>query len=106
MVLYSGRIVEHGEKKSVLNNPIHPYTQGLIDSIPRISGERLKRLKTIKGFSPERIQTDIKSENCIFSDRCKHAREICFIKKPDAVLIDPPGLHYAKCFLADEFNRC
>jgi oligopeptide/dipeptide ABC transporter ATP-binding protein len=106
MVLYSGRIVEHGEKKSVLNNPIHPYTQGLIESIPRLSGERLKRLKTIKGFSPERIQTDIKSENCIFSDRCKHAREICFLKKPDAVLIDPSGVHYAKCFLADDFNRC
>ena len=105
MVLYAGRIVEQGEKKSVLENPIHPYTQGLIDSIPRISGERLKRLRTIKGFSPERLQTDIKSENCIFSDRCKHAQEICFIKSPDAELIDSSGVHFAKCFLADDFNR-
>ena len=105
MVLYAGRIVEQGEKKSVLKNPIHPYTQGLIDSIPRISGERLKRLKTIKGFSPERIQTEINSENCIFSDRCKHAREICFIKSPDAALIDSSGVHFAKCFLANDFNR-
>jgi oligopeptide/dipeptide ABC transporter ATP-binding protein len=105
MVLYAGRIVEHGEKKSVLENPIHPYTQGLIDSIPRISGERLKRLKTIKGFSPERLQTDIKSENCIFSDRCQYAKEICFINSPDAALIDSMGLHFAKCFFANDFNR-
>jgi oligopeptide/dipeptide ABC transporter ATP-binding protein len=105
MVLYAGRIVEHGEKRSVLKNPIHPYTQGMIDSIPSISGERLKRLKTIKGFSPERLQTEIKSENCIFSDRCKHAQEICFIKSPDTALIDSSGVHFAKCFLANEFNR-
>ena len=105
MVLYAGRIVEQGGKKSILKNPIHPYTQGLIDSIPRISGERLKRLKTIKGFSPERLQTDIKSENCIFSDRCQYAKEICFINSPDAVLIDSSGLHFAKCFFANDFNR-
>ena len=105
MVLYAGRIVEHGGKKSILKNPIHPYTQGLIDSIPRISGERLKRLKTIKGFSPERLQTDIKSENCIFSDRCQYAKEICFINSPDAALIDSTGLHFAKCFFANDFNR-
>jgi peptide/nickel transport system ATP-binding protein/oligopeptide transport system ATP-binding protein len=105
MVLYAGRIVEHGGKKSILKNPIHPYTQGLIDSIPRISGERLKRLKTIKGFSPERLQTDIKSENCIFSDRCKYAQEICFINSPDAALIDSLGLHFARCFFANDFNR-
>ena len=105
MVLYAGRIVEQGGKKSVLKNPIHPYTQGLIDSIPMISGQRLKRLKTIKGFSPERIQTDIKSENCIFSDRCKYAHEICFIKSPDATLIEGSGVHFAKCFLANDFNR-
>jgi oligopeptide/dipeptide ABC transporter ATP-binding protein len=105
MVLYAGRIVEHGGKKSILKNPIHPYTQGLIDSIPRISGERLKRLRTIKGFSPERLQTDIKSENCIFSDRCQYAKEICFINSPDAALIDSSGLHFAKCFFANDFNR-
>ncbi len=105
MVLYAGRIVEYGGKKSVLKNPIHPYTQGLIDSIPSISGERLKRLKTIKGFSPERIQTEIKSENCIFSDRCKYAQENCFIESPDAAMIDSSGVHFARCFRADYFDR-
>jgi oligopeptide/dipeptide ABC transporter ATP-binding protein len=106
MVLYAGRIVEQGDKNSILKNPIHPYTQGLIDSIPGIAGERLNRLKTIKGFSPERIQTDIKSGNCIFSDRCRHAQEICFIKSPDSALIEGSGVHFARCFRADDFNRC
>jgi oligopeptide transport system ATP-binding protein len=105
MVLYAGRIVEQGEKTSVLKNPSHPYTQGLMDSIPSISGERLKRLKTIKGFIPERLQTEIISENCIFSDRCKLAQEICFRKSPDAALIDSSGVHFAKCFLANGSYR-
>lgn len=105
MVLYAGSIVEQGEKNSILTNPCHPYTQGLIKSIPNVSGARLKRLKTIKGFSPDRLQTEIKSESCVFSERCKFAMEICFTKNPDAALVDGSGVHYSKCFLANDLSH-
>lgn len=105
MVLYAGSIVEHGEKNSILTNPCHPYTQGLIKSIPKVSGARLKRLKTIKGFSPDRLQTEIKSESCVFSERCKFAGDICFIKSPDAALVDGSGVHFSKCFLANDLSH-
>ena len=105
MVLYAGRIVEHGEKNSILRNPCHPYTQGLIESIPRVSGERLKRLKTIKGFSSDRLQTEIKSEGCIFSERCKYAQDICFRQSPDAALVNSSGVHFSKCFLTNDLSH-
>ncbi len=59
MVLYAGGIVEHGEKRAVLTSPSHPYTRGLIDSTPRISGPRARTLTTIRGFTPSRIETDL-----------------------------------------------
>jgi len=105
MVLYAGRIMEQGEKNSILINPCHPYTQGLIKSIPKVSGDRLKRLKTIKGFSPDRLQTEIKSESCVFSERCKHAHDICFMKNPDAALVNSSRAHFSKCFLANELSN-
>ena len=105
MVLYSGSIVEHGEKNSILTNPCHPYTQGLLASIPRVSGERLKRLKTIQGLSADRLQTEIRSERCIFSERCTFALDICFRKIPDAVFVNRSGVHFSKCFLAHEFIK-
>jgi oligopeptide/dipeptide ABC transporter ATP-binding protein len=105
MVLYAGRIMEQGEKNSILRNPCHPYTQGLIKSIPSVSGDRLKRLKTIKGFSPDRLQTEIKSENCVFSERCIHAQDICFMESPDAALVNSSGVHFSKCFLASELSN-
>ncbi|MBT8367164.1 MAG: ABC transporter ATP-binding protein, partial [Deltaproteobacteria bacterium] len=105
MVLYAGSIVEHGEKNSILRNPSHPYTLGLIESIPRVSGERLKRLKTIKGFSSDRLQTEIKSEGCIFSERCKYAQDICFRQSPDAALVNSSGVHFSKCFLANDLSH-
>jgi len=98
IVLYAGCIVEHGEKYSVLTSPRHPYSKGLIDCIPPVSGKRLKRLKTIKGFSPDRLHTDIMSRHCIFADRCYMAEEKCFSKEPDAVLINGSSDHFCKCF--------
>ena len=105
MVLYAGRIIEQGEKNSILRNPCHPYTQGLIKSIPMVSGDRLKRLNTIKGFSPDRLQTEIKSESCVFAERCKHAQDICFMKDPDAALVNSSGVHFSKCFLANDLSN-
>jgi oligopeptide transport system ATP-binding protein len=105
MVLYAGVIVEHGERQAVFSQPSHPYTRGLIDSTPQIRGQRLKRLKTIKGFTPSRVETDLQNPKCVFLDRCGLAMDICRRDPPDPVYLRDTGMHYSKCFLASELNR-
>lgn len=105
MVLYAGNVVEYGNKTSVLRNPSHPYTLGLIEAIPKISGQRLQRLKGIKGYTPERLETKITSQNCIFANRCNFASDICFMQGPDAAFVDGSGVHFSKCFKAKELNN-
>jgi len=105
MVLYAGVIVEHGERQEVFSKPSHPYTRGLIDSTPKIKGQRLKRLKTIEGFTPSRVETDLQNPKCVFLDRCGLAMEICRKSMPEPVFLRDTGLHYSKCFLASELNQ-
>ena len=105
MVLYAGCIVEHGTKEAILVRPSHPYTRGLIDSTPRIKGRRLKRLKTIRGFTPSRVETDITSPKCVFLDRCDLAMATCRRRLPEAVFLGDTAIHYSKCFLASELNQ-
>jgi oligopeptide/dipeptide ABC transporter ATP-binding protein len=105
MVLYAGVIVEHGERQEVFSKPSHPYTRGLIDSTPKIKGQRLKRLKTIEGFTPSRVETDLQHPKCVFLDRCSLAMEACRRGMPEPVFLRDNGLHYSKCFLASELNH-
>ena len=79
MVLYAGSVLEHGEKHSVLRSPSHPYTMGLIASIPSMTGERLKRLKTIRGFYSRSAANRDHMASCLFADRCSVAMDVCFI---------------------------
>ena len=105
MVLYAGVIVEHGERQAVFSRPSHPYTRGLIASTPKIKGERLKRLKTIEGFTPSRVETDLQNPKCVFLDRCGLAMETCHKNLPEPIFLRDTGLHYSKCFLAPELNK-
>lgn len=98
LVLYAGVIIEYGDKNEILNRPFHPYTKGLIESIPRLKGKRQKRLKTIKGFSQDLLKTEL--ERCIFSDRCSEAIERCFMKRPSLSPVNISKNHFSSCFLA------
>lgn len=73
MVMYAGRIVEEGPVDAVLDTPAHPYTRGLIDSVPT-RGMRGKRLTQIPGRMP--ALTDL-PEGCAFQPRCKRATDAC-----------------------------
>lgn len=70
-VMYAGTIVEYGDKKSVLNNPMHPYTKALINAIPRLDG---KLPQGIKGAPP--LFTEI-NHGCSFAARCPKSNEAC-----------------------------
>ncbi|MFC6585595.1 ABC transporter ATP-binding protein [Sulfitobacter aestuariivivens] len=77
-VLYCGNVVERGATRDLIETPAHPYTRGLIDSIPDTS-ERLDRLSQIPGSVP-----DIRNlpQGCNFRDRCPRAQALCAQKEP------------------------
>jgi oligopeptide/dipeptide ABC transporter ATP-binding protein len=73
-VMYAGRIVEQGTRDQVLNNPQHPYTMGLLNSMPRIDGERRPRLAAIPGNPLTGVNRPL---GCAFAQRCSFAHDSC-----------------------------
>ena len=79
IVMYAGNIVEEAPVKELFANPQHPYTEGLIASVPRL-GKRLHRLPSIPGSVPD---LSVMPEGCRFAPRCKYAQESCKQKLPE-----------------------
>jgi len=98
-VMYAGEIIESTDSERLLKNPLHPYTQGLLDSIPRIDTPK-GSLKPIRGDVPDLINLP---QGCYFSPRCEKAKSICKEIKPKLVEIDSG--HYCKCHFPDIKNR-
>ena len=92
-VMYAGRIVEQGPVKKIFRNPQHPYTIGLLNSIPKIDGER-QRLQPIEGNVPSLRNMP---EGCRFAPRCPHAMEIC--REKDADFYETEAEHQTRCWL-------
>lgn len=76
-VMYAGKIVEIGKKDAVLHEPSHPYTQALVNSVPRVFGSR-QQLQSIPGTPP----TGIWPRGCRFHPRCAYAFELCKQREP------------------------
>ena len=92
-VMYAGRVVESTLTKTLFNETAHPYTNGLLKSIPTI-GKKQDRLYTIKGNVPNILNLP---KGCRFVDRCDYAQDICFSSKPaDEYIKDN---HMVSCFL-------
>ena len=79
IVMYAGTIVEEGSVEEVFNNPLHPYTKGLIQSLPEFNIDNQKKIQPIPGNIPS--MNDLPS-GCYFHPRCSFAKENCKIKKP------------------------
>ena len=93
-VMYGGRIIEYGESEELINNPKHPYTKMLINSVPVINGNIPNG---IEGSLPN--FQDIK-EGCVFLDRCKYASRECKIKVPSAKYWGKS--HWSSCLIENE----
>ena len=92
-VMYAGRVVESTLTKTLFNETAHPYTNGLLKSIPTI-GKKQDRLYTIKGNVPNILNLP---KGCRFVDRCDFAQDICFSSRPaDEYIKDN---HMVSCFL-------
>jgi oligopeptide/dipeptide ABC transporter ATP-binding protein len=101
LVMYAGRVVEHGPKRKLFYDPQHPYTWGLLGSIPRLDRPKPERLFSIRGTPPSLINPP---RGCRFRPRCPHAFDKC-LEEPE--LVDRAGdpAHLDRCWLSPEDKR-
>ena len=100
MVMYAGQTVEKAETKELYAAPLHPYTWGLLVSIPRLSDESKGMLTTIPGVPPDLRLT---GECCNFCNRCRYAQDICRTSVPPLVEVKPN--HFVACHLQNGTNK-
>jgi peptide/nickel transport system ATP-binding protein len=93
LVMYAGQMVEHSNVKDLCKNPQHPYTQGLLKSIPNIELAEQK-LEAIPGYPPDLLNPP---NGCRFWPRCPYAMERC--RKAEPQLIETETDHLVRCFL-------
>ncbi len=89
IVMYAGKVVEQGSVDEIFGNPRHPYTQGLLNSIPTFSKDttgkvKRKRLETIAGIVPSLLDLPV---GCRFQDRCPHVLDACRASEPELRVI-------------------
>ena len=96
LVMYCSRSVEMGEVKTIFKNPAHPYTRGLLASIPKL-GEHVEALESIPGNVPN---PKFMPKGCKFAPRCKEAIEKCSQMEPP--LFDLGGGHKCRCWLCEK----
>ena len=101
-VMYAGKIVEEGPSKQVFDDPQHPYTVGLLRSLPRHGVRKTERaLTTIPGILPL-IGTDLPT--CVFVDRCPLADELCHTTPPPLVSVGTDGNRFSLCHHHDQVS--
>jgi oligopeptide/dipeptide ABC transporter ATP-binding protein len=101
-VMYAGRIVEYGTKRQVFYDPQHPYTWGLLGSIPRLDREKPEKLASIAGAPPSLINLP---EGCKFRPRCPHAFDKCMEHPPLENRVGDSPPHLDRCWLTVEQKR-
>jgi oligopeptide/dipeptide ABC transporter ATP-binding protein len=95
MVMYAGECIEMGSVRSVFRKPQHPYTAGLLSSIPAANRARSARLSSIKGTPP--LLVECRPQGCAFRPRCDFAFEHCSTSPPLAESMEPN--HFDRCWL-------
>ncbi|AAL81337.1 ABC transporter ATP-binding protein [Pyrococcus furiosus DSM 3638] len=93
VIMYRGRIVEWGDAEKIFNNPLHPYTRMLLESVPDLNVKW-----EFKGIEPEREEEGIyEIQGCRYAPRCPYAREECYKKPPQTT--QPEKNHHVACYL-------
>jgi oligopeptide transport system ATP-binding protein len=100
-VMYAGRLVEGGSTDAIYDNPMHPYTIGLITSVPRLDLPRRRGLSVIPGLPPDLI--NLPRDICAFYPRCQYAIDRCNRERPELEEVEPG--HVAACFRSRELRH-
>jgi oligopeptide/dipeptide ABC transporter ATP-binding protein len=101
VVMYLGRIVERAPVRDIFHNPRHPYTRGLMNSIPSLAATRQGRLVPIRGVVPDILEGE---KGCGFEPRCPQTLPVCQRRIPPLAEVSPG--HYAACWIhADPEER-
>lgn len=93
IVMYLGKIVEEANSEELFKRPLHPYTKGLLKSIPTIDSKREEELSTIKGSVPSLMN---KPKGCMFANRCDFATQRCNEEMPE--IVEDIENHFVRCF--------
>ena len=93
-VMYAGKIVEQGSVDEIFYNPSHPYTKGLLRSMPRVDAEQYERLIPIEGTPVDMLNPP---EGCPFGPRCEHCMKVCLKHNPPNISVSDG--HTAACWL-------
>lgn len=99
VVMYCGKVQEIGDIKTIFNSPQHPYTQGLLASLPK-PGQKVRRLNTIDGMVPSLFALP---KGCSFCTRCKQKTQDCEEIRPEMVEVSPG--HFVRCHLAKPMSN-
>jgi oligopeptide/dipeptide ABC transporter ATP-binding protein len=94
IVMYGGKIQEIAPVRELFKNPQHPYTRGLLASLPTVQGEKQERLHTIPGNVPSILDLPV---GCKFVTRCPERFERCVLTEPDLIETSPG--HWVRCHL-------
>lgn len=96
-VMYAGKVMEYTDVFELFQNTLHPYTEGLIRSVPQLHAKPEDRLYNIKGMVPDLLHLP---KGCRFCDRCEKACPRCFEEEPE--LVEVKKNHFVRCFLYEE----
>lgn len=99
VVMYSGKVVEEASALELFKNPVHPYTRGLLASIPSLKEDK-ERLESIEGQVPNPLNLP---DGCYFAPRCKYATDECKAKKPE--LVEVCEGHKSRCLYAEKMFK-
>jgi peptide/nickel transport system ATP-binding protein len=95
MVLYAGQVAEEGSADDVLTKPLHPYTRGLLASVPDFRAKRRSGMQEIPGLPPNQVKLEA---GCRFADRCSHVQDVCRSKRPRLQSVSREGvIHRVAC---------
>ena len=92
MIMYAGVILEEGPTDEILTNPLHPYTKGLLDCVPR-AHRKVQKLKYIPGALPD---LRFPPKGCVFAERCNDAMDVCKTSSPPFIEVKPH--HKVACY--------
>jgi oligopeptide transport system ATP-binding protein len=96
LVMYAGKIIEEAPVRALYADPRHPYTWGLLKSVPRLDAQAKRRLVPIHGTPPDLLSPP---PGCYFNPRCRYAMTVCERETPPSVEVSPG--HTCSCWLLD-----